>query len=729
MQRLAPSDIFQFEDFRLDRSGGLYRRDDTGTFVPVAIGSRALDILGVLIERAGEVVSKDEIIAAVWPGTVVEDSNLTVQISALRRVLDRGRSNGSCIHTVSGRGYRFIAPVAHPNAEVLPASSEPDPGSEERRPGLRAALSAAASTRRLAAILAADIAGYSRLMGADEEGTLARLKALRAELIYPAIAEHRGRLVKTIGDGLLVEFQSAVDAVRCAIAWQDAMGERNALEPSEGRFEFRIGINVGDVIIDGDDIYGDGVNIAVRLERIAEPGSICVARTVITQISGKLDFPVEDLGEQALRNIAQPIHVFRVVAEKKPIVEPPLALPEQPSIAVLPFANMSGDPEQEYFADGMVEEIITALSRIRWLFVIARNSSFTYKGRAVDVKRVGRELGVRYILEGSVRKAGSRLRIAAQLIEAHSGRHIWGDHFDGSLEDVFDLQDKVAFSVAGVIEPALQSAETAHLVARPTSDPTAYDLYLRAHARHLSAGTQSGEALRLLEQAIRRDPQYGPALALAAVCHGRLYMGGHSPLYMGGRSEDPEASKRKAAAFARRALEVAGDDPAIVANAAYALAYIGEDLGTMMALIDRALALNPSFARGWYISATLRVWAGQPDIAIEHAEKSLRLSPRERVGWTQFIIGAAHFYSRRFEEAVPKFLLAMQEDPSSTTAYRALAACYAHMGRIDEAREVIARLRTITPRVMPKLSRLSNPEHRELYLSGLRLAAGEETLT
>jgi adenylate cyclase len=411
------------------------------------------------------------------------------------------------------------------------------------------------------------------------------------------------------------------------------------------------------------------------------------------------------------------------------MVEPPLALPDKPSIAVLPFANMSSDPEQEYFADGMVEEIITALSRICWLFVIARNSSFTYKGQSVDVTQVGRELGVRYVLEGSVRKAGSRMRIAAQLIEAHSGRHIWADRFDGSLEDVFDLQDKVAFSVAGIIEPALQSAETARLVARPTSDPTAYDLYLRAHAKHLSAGTQSGEALHLLEQAIGRDPQYGPALALAAFCHIRLYMGGHSPVYMGGRSEDPEANKRNAAAFARRALEVAGDDPAILANAAYALAYIGEDLGAMMALIDRALALNPSFARGWYISGVLRLWAGRPDTAIEHAERSLRLSPRERVGGNQLLIAAAYFYSRRFEEAVPQFLLAMQEDPSATDAYRALAACYAHIGRIDEARKVIARLRTITPRVMPNLIRLSNPEHRELYLSGLRLAAGEQTST
>ena len=260
--------------------------------------------------------------------------------------------------------------------------------------------------RRLAAILAADIAGYSRMMGADEEGTLARLKAVRAELIDPAIADHDGRIVKTTGDGMLVEFASVVDAMRCAIVWQNVMAERT--EPPDSRFEWRIGINLGDVIIDGDDIFGDGVNIAARLEALAEPGGICVSRTVITQTRGKLDCPTADLGEQALKNIAQPVHVFRVLAEPKAMPEPSLPLPDKPSIAVLPFQNMSGDPEQEYFADGMVEEITTALSRIRSLFVIARNSAFTYKGRAVDVRQVGRELGVRYVLEGSVRKAGSQ---------------------------------------------------------------------------------------------------------------------------------------------------------------------------------------------------------------------------------------------------------------------------------------------------------------------------------
>jgi len=367
----------------------------------------------------------------------------------------------------------------------------------------------------------------------------------------------------------------------------------------------------------------------------------------------------------------------------------------------------------------MVEEIITALSRIRWLFVIARNSSFTYKGQAVDVKQVGRELGVRYVLEGSVRKAGGRVRITGQLIDAVTGTHLWADHFDGSLEDIFDLQDKVASSVAGVIEPALQTAETARSAGRPTADLTAYDLYLRAYAMHLSSARQIPEALRLMEQAIARDPHYGPALAWAAQCCFRLLVDN--------RSEHPEADRLKGIDFARRALVVAGDDPGILANAAHALAYLGEDIGAMMALVDRALVLNPSYARGWNLSGVLRYWAGQPDIAIPRIEAALRFSPRARIGTALAAIGCAHFLARRFDEAAPELLLAIQDDPSHTTPYRFLAACYAHMGRLDSAREIIERLRAVAPVVIPDVSYLRNPEHRELLLSGLRLAAGGET--
>ena len=308
---------------------------------------------------------------------------------------------------------------------------------------------------------------------------------------------------------------------------------------------------------------------------------------------------------------------------------------DKPSIAVLPFQNMSGDPEQEYFVDGMVEEIITALSRIRWLLVIARNSSFTYKGQAVDVRQVGRELAVRYVLEGSVRKVENLVRISAQLIDAGSGGHLSADRFDGSLEEIFELQDRVASSVAGIIEPALQAAEAARSAGRPTADLTAYDLYLRAHAMIWSSARQILEALPLLEQAIAHDPRYGLALAWAAYCCFRLVLDG--------RSDEPTAHRLKSIDFARRALEVAGDDPGILANAAQALAYFGEDIGAMMALVDRALALNPNFARGWHVSGVLRMEAGQPDIAIAHVETSLRLSPRARVGTAIAIIGEAHF--------------------------------------------------------------------------------------
>jgi adenylate cyclase len=580
--------------------------------------------------------------------------------------------------------------------------------------------------RRLAAILAADVAGYSRLMGADEEGTHERLKAHLQELVGSKIAEHRGRIVKNTGDGFLAEFASVVDAVRCAVEVQRGMIDRNVDTPEDSRINFRMGVNLGDVIVEPEDIFGDGVNITARLEALAEPDGICVTRVVRDQVRDKLDFSFEDMGEHQVKNIARPIRVHRVVLGEGPgspepatgpSMKPPLTLPDKPSIAVLPFQNMSGDPEQEYFADGMVEEIITALSRIRWLFVIARNSTFTYKGQAIDVKQVGRELGVRYMLGGSVRRTAGWVRITAQLIDAFTGVQLWADRFDGSLEDVFDLQDKVASSVAGVIEPALQAAETARSAGRRTNDLNAYDLYLRASAMILVSARHVPDALRLLEKAIARDPRYGPALAQAAHCCYRLVVDG--------RGDNAVADRIKGADLARRALEVAGDDAGILANAAFALARFGEDIGAMMALVDRALALNPSFARGWHISGNLRVYAGQPDTAIEHIEVSMRLSPRARVGPSLSVIGRAHFFSRRFEEAVPKLLLAIQEDPSAPGPYRFLAACYAHMGRLDDAREIVTRLRAITSAVLPDVSFLRNAEQRELLMSGLHLAAGE----
>jgi len=578
--------------------------------------------------------------------------------------------------------------------------------------------------RKLAAIFAADIAGYSRLMGEDEEGTHAVVIELRREVITPKIDEHHGRIVKSTGDGFLAEFASVVDAVRCAVEIQRGMAGRNGSTPVDRRIEFRIGINIGDIIVEADDIYGDGVNLAARLEALAEPGGICVSRVVRDQVRDKLDFAFDDIGEQRVKNIARPLRVYRVRTATnagKPFparAQPVLPLPDKPSIAVLPFQNMSGDPEQEYFADGMVEEIITALSRIRWLFVIARNSSFSYKGQSPDVKRVGRELGVRYVLEGSVRKAGGQVRITAQLIDAPSGTHLWADRFDGSLEDIFELQDQVAMSVAGVIEPTLQAAEIRRSAERPTDDITAYDLYLRALALGFS-GERNGNvlALELLEQAIARDPRYGAALVEAAFRH--------QSIHVTGWSENPEVSRQKGVELARQALQVAGDDPDVLCKAAYALGYFGEEIDVAIGLLDRGLKLNPSFARGWQWSAWLRLWAGEPDLAIKHFETSLRLDPREQQGNPFMGIGVAHFFARRLDAARAALLRSLQEKPNWVPTHRFLASCCAQMGRLDEARDVVRRLRTLTNVVVPSAEHWRDPECREFYLSGLRLAARE----
>jgi TolB-like protein len=520
MSRTDLVDAILFEGFRLDRNG-LFRVEPAAGDEPVALGSRALDLLRVLAERQGEIVSKDAIMAAVWPGQVVEESNLTVQVSALRRALDQDRPQGSCIQTVTGRGYRFIAALSGAN------------------------------------------------------------------------------------------------------------------KPTFGN-------------------------------------------------------------------------------------SPALALPDKPSIAVLPFQNMSGDPEQEYFVDGMVEEIITALSRIRWLFVIARNSSFTYKGRAVDVKQAGRELGVRYVLEGSVRKAGGRMRITAQLIDAETGAHLWADRFDGSLEDVFDLQDKVAAAVAGIIEPALQTAEIVRSVRRPTTDLTAYDLYLRALGRVFTVERRGYlDALELLRQAIGRDPNYGAAMALAAHCQ--------LALHLAGWTDEAEASRREGLDLAQCAIRAAGNDAGTLARAAYVLGYFGEELDAVIPFIERSLELNPSSTDGWQRSGWLRLWSGQADLAIRHFERALRLNPGDPSHSTLMGIGAAYLVSRRFAEARAILLRVLQEQPAWVPIYRLLAACCAHMGRLDEARRFIAQLRALTPVVVPAATHWREPEQRELYMSGLRLAIAEET--
>jgi adenylate cyclase len=545
--------------------------------------------------------------------------------------------------------------------------------------------------RKLAAILAADVAGYSRLMGADEEGTLARLKLCRRELIDPKIAEHRGRIVKTTGDGILIEFGSVVDAVRCALEVQRGMAGRNAEMPDDTRIAFRVGVNLGDVIIDGDDIYGDGVNIAARLEAIAAPGGICISEAAYQQVRDKLAVGFEDLGERELKNIARPVRVYRVGETEAAKERPALALPDRPSIAVLPFQNLSGDPEQEYFADGMVEDIIAALSRMRWLFVIARNSSITYKGRTVDVKQVARELGVRYVLEGSVRKAASRVRIAGQLIDGSTGVHLWADRFEGALEDVFDLQDQMTASVVGAIAPRLEQAEIERAKRKPTASLDAYDYYLRGMASVNPWTREStSEALRMFYRAIELDADFASAHGAAAWCY--VYR------KIGNCMTDREQEIAEAARLARRAVELGKDDATALTAGGVALAYIVGDLDDGAALIDRGLALNPSLASAWLFSGWVRIWLGEPDSAIEHIARAMRLNPFDPFSvWMLGATAHAHFYALRYDVASLWAERALRSSPNTLLALRIAAASNALAGRLEQAQRLLARLRQLDP--------------------------------
>jgi TolB-like protein/class 3 adenylate cyclase len=552
--------------------------------------------------------------------------------------------------------------------------------------------------RRLAAIVAADVAGYTRLMGADEEGTLRRLKAHRNELIDPKITEYRGRIVKTTGDGILVEFVSVVDAVRCAVDIQRGMQERNIDVPPEACIQFRIGINVGDVIIDSADIFGDGVNVAARLEALADPGGITVSSVVHDQVRDKLSFGFEDLGDQMVKNVARPIRVHRIYISdvEAPVVAKGLIASDpsssgRPSIAVLPFANMSGDPEQEYFADGIVEEIITALSHMRWLSVIARNSSFTYKGKNVDVKQVGRELKVRYVLEGSVRKSGDRVRITGQLVDTSTGAHLWADRFDGRLEDIFDLQDQVTAKVVGAIAPKLEQAEIERSRRKPTESLDAYDYFLRGLASlHQWTRESTDEALQLFYRSIQLDPGFAAAYGMAAWCFVWRKVNG----WMGDRAKAVSEAER----LARRAVELGPDDAVALSGGGYALVFVVHHLDDGAAFIERALALNPNLSWALHSSGWTKAFLGDSDAAIKHLMDAIRLSPLDPQTFrAQGGIAFAHFLAGRYHDAITWAEAALRERPNYLAAIRELAAASALAGRLPEAQKAMAHLRELDP--------------------------------
>lgn len=550
--------------------------------------------------------------------------------------------------------------------------------------------------RRLAAILAADVVGYSRLMSVDEEGTLERLKAVTERIFHPMVADHKGRIVKLMGDGLLAEYPSVVAAVESAASIQQRLGEEEACAPEAKRLQLRIGINLGDIIVEGSDIYGDGVNVAARLEGLAAPGGICISGAAFDAVEGKVDLAFEDMGLQHVKNIARPIRTYRLVDAREPSTAAEAFRdlprpPDKPAIAVLPFNNMSGDPEQEYLADGLTEDIISALSRLRWFLVIARNSTFVYKGRSVDIKLVGRELGVHYVLEGSVRKAGKRVRVAVQLVDASSGAHHWAQKFDRDLDDIFALQDDIAQSVTAAIEPKLLAAEGLRSENRSSQDLGAWDLVARAmtHFGRMTT-SETKTAIDLLRIAVRSRPDYGPAHSLLAFA---LFLSSHIGWTL--ESEDDA----DAADLARRAAQLDDDDP-WAHLALGCLAFNNRETAEAVREFRKALDLNPNFAMahgylGWALALD-----GQLDEAVKHLEMSLRLSPNDPLKALFCTgVGVTHYLAGRYDEAVAWARISIGERPGLIGGWRILCASLAQAGQIEEARKALKSLRELQPGV------------------------------
>jgi adenylate cyclase len=680
----------RFGPFELLSSKRELRRDG----VTLSLGSRAFDILVYLAERPGKVIGKKELIDHVWSDVTVEEGSLRVHVAAIRKALEDGQFGNRYIASVKGRGYAFIESVVR-----LEDSTE---------------------QRRLAAILAVDVVGYPALLQRAEEATYAEFERLKRELIAPSLSRHEGRLIKTTGDGALAEFASPLAAMRCAVEIQDHLASGGS------PLRLRVGLNLGDVIVGRDgDLYGDGITIAGRLEGIADPGGILISEKVYSEVEGKLDVGFEDRGEQQLKNISKPVRAYavRAGAHSAPIkLGAALSLPDKPSIAVLPFQNLSSDPEQEFFADGMVEEIITALSRFKALFVIARNSSFTYKGRAVEVKQVGRELGVRYVLEGSVRRAANRVRITGQLIDAATGAHLWADRFDGGLGDIFDLQDQVTERVVGAIAPAVEIAEIERAKYKTTESLDAYAIYLRGLAKFYQYGNRlaTAEALRLFNSAIELDPEFAVAYSHASHCYAQAKTNSWSS---GTADELAEASR-----LAQRALELGKDDAWVLCGSGWALALVVRDLGVGTTLVDRALMLNSNLAEAWRCSGWMRIWLGDPKLAIEHFARAMRLSPLGR--WLVDIqsgIAHAHFFLDQYDEAASWAAMALQNDPDFQAGVRISAASNAMAGRTGEAHETAVRLQRLNSALsVSNLKHVLGPYRRAedltRYEEGLRKA-------
>jgi adenylate cyclase len=541
------------------------------------------------------------------------------------------------------------------------------------------------TTRRLAAILAADVVGFSSMMEKDEEGTLAQIKSLQSEIVRPAVEKHHGRVVKTTGDGLLVEFASPVEAVRCAISIQEVV--------DAGALQLRIGVNLGDIIIEPDgDVYGDGVNIAARLEGIADPGGICVSGAVYDQVEGKIDHTFENWGEQQVKNIARPVRVYALMGTKatRSLSPKSLPLPDKPSIAVLPFTNMSGNAEDEYFSDGITEDLITALARVRWLFVIARNSSFVFKDKSVDMKEVGQRLGVRYVFEGSIRRAGHRVRITGQLIEAHTGAHIWAERYDRDLTDIFDVQDEITESVVGAIEPSLRKAEIERAKRKRPGDLDAYDLYLRALAHMYDVRQENrATALAFIDQALKINPDYAEAHGVAAWCYFA------KSLWEGGL---PEPHREAMLKHARAVQELQSEDASTLAHVAIALALGTRDYEASLEMIERAIAINPSSVHAHGHGSVISTWAGEYDKSIALSDRALRLSPFDPLRVMPLAGQAGAWLMKSdYESALTFARRALQVYPTHTPSYLISVASLIRLGRIEEATRLAREFMTLYP--------------------------------
>ena len=682
--------LYSFEDCCLDTARRELRRGGA----LVALQPQVFDLIEYLIRNRERVVGKDDLLDAVWHGRIVSEANLSSRINAARSAVGDSGEAQRLIRTAHGKGFRFVGLIREEEETV----------------------------RKLAAIFAADVAGYSRLMGQDEVGTLRRLTACRA-ILDELIAAYRGRIFGSAGDSVVADFASAVDAVQCAVAVQDSIGKDSAARPAGEQMRFRIGVHIGDVLVQGENLFGDGVNIAARLEALAEPGGICISGAVRDQIGTKLPIAFTALGDQQVKNIAQPIRAYRIGgASATTVTAPSLPLPDKPSIAVLPFQNLSGDPEQEFFADGIAEDIITALSHYSSLFVIARNSSFTYKGRAVDVKQVGRELGVRYALEGSVRKARNRVRVTAQLVEAEAGNHVWAERYDRDLTDIFALQDEITEAVTIAIAPAIADAEQRRAMRRPPESLDAWAVYQRG-LWHFSKGTAEGNTLaqKFFQQAIDLDPSFAGSYTGLAYAHRR------AAGVFGTRSL--AEAEDLAEALVRRAVALDANDAEARTCFGNLLMRRGDYAGAL-AEIESALAISPNLADAHGALGSVLTRSGHPREGRIALEKCIRLDPHNPNNNLQLLVITIGYYlSREYDAAVEAARRGIRSYPDHSNQYRWLAASLGQTGRIEEAKEVLAKAIAIAPAAFDMFVRRRVPWHRPEdhahMLEGLRKAGWE----